>query len=103
MKGEAAMYACPRWQKCGANVCPLDPDWHLRSHQKGEPVCFYLLEAVKAGSETRFKGCATEELRLSVLAPLPEMVSRWGAIKRATERAKSSGSRMDRVPPGRSE
>ncbi|MFH1231971.1 MAG: hypothetical protein V1709_10800 [Planctomycetota bacterium] len=30
---------CPSFGKCSANVCPLDPEQHLRTHIKGEDVC----------------------------------------------------------------
>ena len=30
---------CPSFNKCSANVCPLDPEQHLRTHVKGEEVC----------------------------------------------------------------
>jgi hypothetical protein len=44
---------CPRYEKCTANVCPLDPDMHKRSHMVGEPVCFWLREWSKAGGPAR--------------------------------------------------
>lgn len=102
MKANAAMYSCPKWQRCGANVCPLDPERQRRTHGPGDTICFYLLEAVKPGSEKRFELCATEDLRQGVLDPLPEMSSRWSAIRIAVERAKTTGSRLDRRLPGRS-
>jgi hypothetical protein len=98
---EAAMYACPRWQKCNANVCPLDPQWRLRTHGHGDQICFYLLEAVKPGAAARFQVCGAQEMLSGVLRPLPELSSRWSAIERAVERAKTTGSRLDRVAPGR--
>lgn len=33
------MTACPRFNNCNANLCPLDPDWKARSHLKNEAVC----------------------------------------------------------------
>jgi len=30
---------CPSFGKCSANICPLDPEQHLRTHVKGEDVC----------------------------------------------------------------
>lgn len=101
MKRDAVMRACPKFDKCSANVCPLDPDWQLRTHGSGDTMCFYLLEAVKPGSDKRFELCSTRELRQQVLAPLPDICSRWSAFQRAVERAKITGSRLDRVAPGR--
>ena len=31
--------SCPRFDKCSVNVCPLDPDQHLRNRLSGEPKC----------------------------------------------------------------
>lgn len=101
MKRYGQLYACPRFAKCGANICPLDPDWRLRSQGEGEPVCFYLLEAVKDGAQGRFERSATGNIYSGVVRVLPEMVSTVGTLRRATERAKLSGSRMDRTPPVR--
>jgi hypothetical protein len=99
VSADAAMMACPHWQKCSANVCPLDPEWHQRSHADGEPVCFYILESVKPGAEERFEASGLYDFRSTVLGPLPEIVSTWGTIRRTVERAKLSGSRLDRRPP----
>jgi len=30
---------CPSFGKCSANICPLDPEQHLRTYVKGEDVC----------------------------------------------------------------
>lgn len=38
---------CSKYESCSANVCPLDREWHLRSHLRGEPSCHYLRIAVK--------------------------------------------------------
>lgn len=94
-----AISACPRWQRCSANICPLDPEWEQRTHGAGDTICFYLLEAVKTGSEQRFQANATGEMRQRVLGPLPALMSRWAAIRSAVDRAKTTGSRMDRPQP----
>ena len=39
--------ACPRFHRCSATKCPLDPDGRLRVHLPGDPVCHYLLNAMK--------------------------------------------------------
>ena len=41
------MSACPKFDQCSAPICPLDPDWKIRSHLEGERVCFYLTEYSK--------------------------------------------------------
>ena len=39
--------ACPRFRRCSATKCPLDPYGRLRVHLPGDPVCHYLLDAMK--------------------------------------------------------
>ena len=48
--------SCPKYEKCSANICPLDRDWPLRTHLKGESICFYLREYVKQGAIARLRG-----------------------------------------------
>jgi len=52
--------SCPKYEKCSANICPLDPNWKLRAHMNSEPVCFYLREYVKQGGIARLRGVHTE-------------------------------------------
>jgi hypothetical protein len=93
------MTSCPKFLRCNAPICPLDPDWQLRKHLPGDPVCGLAQEVVKDGSEARLSSNVSGETLAEVLRVLPEMTSRWGRIKSAVERAKTSGSRMDRRIP----
>jgi hypothetical protein len=70
----------------------------LRQHVKGEPVCFYLCEAVKPGAQQRFEGVGHGELYRKVSAAIPYITTAWYTIKRVVDRAKTTGSRMDRKP-----
>jgi hypothetical protein len=98
---DVVMRACQRFERCSANICPVDPDWRARRHLDGEPACYFLLEAVKDGAEARFQARSIEETRAAVLRVLPDMVSTVGAIRRAVESARRTGSRMDRQAPVR--
>ena len=90
---------CLRFAKCCAPICPIDPDWKLRSHLPGERVCFYLSEYVKPGAEARFQGCTPRELYRAIQSTVAPISLRYAPIKKALDRAKSTGSRMRR--PGR--
>lgn len=101
---------CPRYERCNANVCPLELNTQ-RVQLKGEPVCFWLTEWVKAGGEAR----VTDELRKRINDPA--VVERfqtalrmthagiagqwygmgrgWGEIRRFLESAAVSGSRLE--------
>ena len=39
---ESPSTTCPRYEACNSNVCPIDNDWHLRTHIAGDRVCYYL-------------------------------------------------------------
>jgi len=69
---------CPKYEKCSANICPLDRDWKLRSHLKGEPTCFYLREYVKQGGIARLRGCIPKEMLEQIaFSPPRNKVTVW--------------------------
>jgi len=41
------MHECQKYEKCSANLCPLDKDLSKRSYCDGEEICFYMREHVK--------------------------------------------------------
>jgi hypothetical protein len=100
----ASMMACPRWDKCGAPICPADAARRCRAHLAGERVCFYLTECGKDG------GAARLARRLS--APLVEAVAQChraitrptthetlprghAIVRRTIEKAATTGSRIE--------
>jgi len=87
--------SCPKYEKCSANICPLDSDWKLRTHLKGEPTCFYLREYVKQGGIARLRGCIPREMFKQIAEVLPEIKLRHGNIKRSLERSAKTGSKID--------
>jgi len=94
--------SCPKYEKCSANICPLDRDWKLRNHLNGEPTCFYLREYVKRGGIARLRGCIPKEMLEQIAEVLPEIKSRYGNIKRRLESAAKTGSKIDALKkPGR--
>jgi hypothetical protein len=64
--------------------------------QPEDAVCFYLSEAVKDGAEARFEGEGLGQIFRQVTEVLPELASSCRRIARTLERARLSGSRMDR-------
>lgn len=90
------MYDCPKFSKCSAPLCPLDPDWKKRSMTKDERVCFYLREAVKDGAQERFQGGIAEEIYLQAVDLLPEMLAHSGALQKRLQRSQATGSKCDR-------
>ena len=88
--------SCPRWDKCSASICPLDPDWQLRVLTHEDPTCFYLLESVKTGAKANFEGPGWEWLYQAMVAAAPAISARWGRINRKLIDAAKTGSRMNR-------
>lgn len=99
MANVIAPSACPKWHKCNAPLCPLDPDVLKRVMLNDEPVCYYLTEAVKVDAEAIFRGRGREELFAVVSTLIQPMSFRWGRIRRHLERAKTRGSRMATICP----
>lgn len=85
---------CSRWERCSAPICPLDADWQLRSHLKNEAVCGLLLELAKDGGEATLRGCLPGEVVLAVTTLAPPILAAHGPIRRACQKAASSGSRL---------
>ena len=92
------MNDCPKFDHCSAPICPLDRDWKERHYCTGEPVCFYMLEYVKPGSRSRFRGGTAKEIYRVIRFLLPSILSRYAPLKRALKRALRTGSRMGKQP-----
>ena len=90
---------CPKYEKCSAPICPLDPNWERAIHLNHERVCFYLCEAQKENSEAIFGGRGLSKLHQIMVEVAPAISCRWTTIKKALTRAAKSGSRMLRKPP----
>ena len=88
---------CPKWQKCSAPTCPIDPDWSLRRHLDGERICQYLTEAVKPGAESILRGVLPTELIAQINLVVSEINTRQHCLKKALQRAALTGSKMQ--PP----
>lgn len=85
---------CPKFSICNAPICPLDEEWHKRSHISGDKCCVYLLEVGKVDSKRIFAGAGLSKV-LEVIEVIKENVlSSHAPIKRAYLRAETSPSRM---------
>jgi hypothetical protein len=90
-----AMRDCPRYNVCSVPICPLDNDWELRTHIDGEPVCIWLTEARKPNAVANFEAAEVSDLLPWCNAISPAMMKRLGPIRRALERAGTTGSRLE--------
>lgn len=83
---------CPKFDKCSANICPLDPDRQLRRYIKGEAVCFLLRELVKPGARLILDRIIPKELLDLVLSAAPEISARHAPIRSSLERSAETPS-----------
>jgi len=90
------MTACPRYDKCSAPICPLDPDWRVRTHLPEDRVCRWLTELAKSGGETllRQRLARTMVDQIVQIAPLIRSLAPAN-VKRAIDRASKTGSRLE--------
>lgn len=87
---------CPRFDKCSAPVCPIDPKRLLRKHIKGEAVCFYLLEGAKPLARAVLEATTAPELLDAIMGATPSIIARYGPIRRALYRAARNPPRIGR-------
>lgn len=85
---------CPKFEGCSATVCPLDSDWRLRTHSKGERVCLWLREAAKPGGARILRGRLPDGLAEVVATQGPDILAKWGDIRRQVERGADTSSRI---------
>lgn len=86
--------ACPRFERCGATICPLDPNWRLRHHQRGDRVCAFLREQAKPGGEAVFEGSLPRYIAQAIAEAAPGIYARWDTLKSAVDRAGTTGSKI---------
>lgn len=43
--------ACPRWNYCSINICPLDPDAGIRNRLPGENPCPFTIKKKSRGQK----------------------------------------------------
>jgi hypothetical protein len=85
---------CPRFEKCSIPLCPLDPDWDLRYHGKGDKVCRWLTEAVKRdGLKVLAKHLPVNAIK-QIGRVWPRMQVMHVSIRRALEKASKTPSKM---------
>ena len=88
--GTRVMKECPRFDKCNAPICPLDPDVLDRVHVKGDPVCHYLRLYVKNALWGLKPGSIPANLTIRIAAAYSRLTARYGPLKYALERAAKS-------------
>ena len=88
--GTQAMKECPRFDRCNAPICPLDPDVLDREHLKGEAVCYYLRLYAKNALWGLKPGSVPAKLPIRVAEVYPQLIACYGTLKDALLRAAKS-------------
>ena len=88
--GTQAMEECPKFDDCGAPICPLDPDVLDREHLKGEAVCYYLRLYAKNALWGLKTGSLPANLPIRVAEVYPRLVARYAPLKKVLLRAAKS-------------
>ncbi len=85
---------CTRFERCAAPICPLDRQWRQRTHLRGEPLCLYLRESVKADARAVLAGHLPSELLAAVVDTAPAIIAAHGDIRRRLLRASRQSSML---------
>lgn len=92
--GLQQMMDCPRWDHCGAPVCPLYAPGAV--HLEGESVCLYLRELYKSGGRARLRASIPGWLFEVVDEAAPRILDQHSPIRRAVKRASRTPSKLRR-------
>jgi hypothetical protein len=95
------IYDCPKFISCSAPICPLDPDWNLRSYLDGERVCRYLTEYSKPTAKPILKGVLAEELYQAIEQGYPKIIAAHPRIKRQLQRSSKNPPRYGKSIGGK--
>lgn len=93
-----AMSKCPKYEKCSANVCPLDPEFEKTKHFYGDRFCLYLSEHGKTGSKALFASKGLIHIHDRITKVIPILFARSIMFKTHYDKASKTGSRMGRQP-----
>lgn len=84
--------SCPKFEGCNAAYCPAVGGKHL----KGDRVCLYLREAVKANGNAIVRGALPETLAELVIADATHLMGGSAPLSVELQRASQSGSKIER-------
>jgi hypothetical protein len=97
MSGINPTVECPKFDHCSAPICPIDPEWRLRVHIQGDPICFYLREHSKHGHEGRNRYTIEDKLLKEVVRVYPEALSLYDPLKKRLEKISKRPSRKRKL------
>lgn len=93
---------CFVYPRCGAQVCPFDPDWKRRKHYTGETVCTILKESTRPTADVFFSAyfAEGEKLLAEIKSVIPVMIRQHPILRRELDKAADTPSRFDLTAEG---
>lgn len=88
------MTECSHFQNCSAPICPLDEDWQMRTHLKGERVCFYLIEYSKEAARPILRGSLSADMYSRIVEVYSIVIDRVGVLRRQFKRSSNNPPRV---------
>ena len=85
---------CPRYERCNAPICPLDPRCLQSQHLPGECVCLWLRELSKPHGEDTLRSVLRGEVAATVARVAPGIIATHGCVRSALQRASQQGSKL---------
>ena len=85
---------CPRFNKCEAPLCPIDPDWRQRRMLKNERVCHYLTEVTKPAAFDRYIHRRDADLYLKASEEIASMREAFPMLDKRLEKSSRLRSRI---------
>ena len=89
---------CPKFNKCSAPICPLDPDWMKREHLDGDRVCLYLRELGKSSVLAKLRQVLPTQLLKVILDQLPLICGAHAVIRRQLKKSEKTQSKILNSP-----
>ena len=83
---------CPRFNRCSAPLCPLDPHWRRCKMLRDEHMCYYPTEASKEGAHERFRDRYDFDIYMVAEESLPGMRKAFKELDREIKRASERSS-----------
>ena len=85
---------CPRYDRCNAPICPIDPRCLHAQHLQGEPICLWLRELSKQSGEATLRSVLREDIAATVARGAPCIIASQRTIAKALHRASRHGSKL---------
>jgi hypothetical protein len=87
-------FKCPRFERCNANLCPLDIKSSERTMDRDEQICHYLCEVSKDGDPSLYENREDAWIYMIAKSRLTEMINKSVALRRRIQRASKTPSKL---------